>query len=831
MKTNNPNRANRLAVWLSLALALLGVRAQALDVIDPTGTNYTGISDSSEYSSSYTAAFLFDDNVTGIPLGTILSGDGEYASAGQATNYVAFQLDTLYTNVGSIFYAQRAGGNPTEDKINFISIWASTNTPFSASDPGTPPDATVAVTNLTGAQWTEYLLTNTISGQYFLVELAQFTLAGNPGGHELRLGAALGLPPTIGAISNKIVYVGGTARFTAIVGGSQPLTYSWLQGTTPLTNDARISGANTSTLVVSDVSSGDGGDYTLAVSNPFGTGNGSANLAVINAPTNAVEAAVIADQPLAFWQLNESTNTMPAFDYVGTFNGTYGPDSIVGVAGPQPPAFPGFSSTNTCVQTTALDLLSPVTVPAMNISTNDSVTILAWIYPDDSSGPQQPYTGIVFCRGAGTASGLICDAGGTNLGYQWDGSRFFFESGLELATNQWNMVALVYTSNFTTLYCGTNNGVVLSAVDDVPQGGQTFAAPMEIGIDTDVGESTRTFNGLIDDVAFFNRALSSDEINAIYQAGTGLAGPLQILGQSETNVAVFQGESTTMIVQVAGLSTGQWYVQNTPIIGATNDSYTISSATVSNSGNYYLVVSNQVNGSITSAVFSVTVPNYLVAPIGPTGTNYTNVSDSSEYSSAYAGTNMFDDDMTGIPLLTHLTGPDWAAVGTAPEFMAFQVDQIYSVVAIFYAQRSGANLALDKITQMSIWGSTNAPFTASDPGTPPDAVIPITNPGGAIWDSYPLPTTIIGQYFLIEIEQNPNAGGNIGGNQFRLGEAVVPVPLTYSVSPSGLTLNWPNGAVLQQAANLNGPWTTATGVISGQPIPMTATQQFYRILY
>jgi len=297
--------------------------------------------------------------------------------------------------------------------------------------------------------------------------------------------------------------VGGAARFSAVVGGTLPLTYTWFQGSKLLSNDGRISGANTSSLVISSVSPGDGGTYTLTVSNAFGTTSASANLTEISAPTNAAEATVIADHPLAFWQLNESSITMPAFDYIGTFNGTYGADSIVGAPGPQAPAFPGFSSSNTCVQTTSFDLLSPVTAPAMNISVNDSVSILAWINPDDSTGPQQPYTGIVFCRGAGTAAGLICDAGGTNLAYQWQGGRYFFQSGLQLAANQWNLVALVYTSNFTTLYCGTNNGVVLSAVDSVAQGGQSFAAPMEIGIDTDVGESTRTFKGLIDDVAFF----------------------------------------------------------------------------------------------------------------------------------------------------------------------------------------------------------------------------------------------------------------------------------------------------------------------------------------
>ncbi len=839
MKLYKRNCVSQLAAWLAFACLLLAIRATAMDVIDPTGLSYAGVSDSSEYSSSYAAANLFDLNVTSIPVGTILSGDAEYATAGQSNCFVAFQLDENYTNVASIFYAQRAGSDPALDKINVISIWASDSIPFAAADPGTPPDSVIAITNLTGAQWTEYLMTNTIAGQYFLVDLQQTTPGGNPGGHELRLGAALGIPPQIAqAPMDKMVYEGGTARFSASVGGTIPLVYSWSHGNSTLSNGGRISGADTGNLIISGIIPTDAGDYTLNISNSYGTTNATANLAVVPVPADAgaAETAVISKNPYAFWQLNEAYGSPVALDLMGSFDGAYGLDSGAGVAGPQTPAYPGFSATNTAVQTYAYDLDSTVTVPPLNISTTNSVTILAWIYQDDSAGPQQPYTGIVYCRGGGTSAGLICSSDGTQLGYQWQGTRYFFNSGLVIPINQWTLVAMVYTTNFTTLYCGTTNGIVLSAVDNFAQGGQSFAAPMMIGIDTDVGESTRTFNGVIDDVAFFNRALSGSEINDIYSAGTGINPQLQILSQTTTNLTVFQGERIDLMVQVSGLNpVYQWYKQNTPtdtpVAGATNSSFTVSSsAQVGDAGNYYVVVSNQID-SVTSDVISVTVPSYLVRPIGPSGAIYTGLSSSSDYDPSYAGTNMFDTDVTSISLGTHLTGNDWAAVGTDPEYLAFQVDQSYPVNAIFYAQRNGSDPGLDKITQISIWASQTTPFGAYDPGTTPDAVIPITNTGGAMWERYILPATVSGQYFVIKIEQTPTAGGNIGGNEFRLGAYVTPVPLTYSYSPAGLTLNWPASATLQQAGDITGPWVTATGVTSGVPIPATAGRQFYRILY
>ncbi len=840
MKIYNRKWSNQIAAWLAFASVFLVIHARALDVIDPTGANYTGVSDSSHYDGSYVAANLFNQDVTGIALGTIISGS-EFATAGQSTAFVAFQLNQAYTNVASIFYAQRNGFDPSQDKIGIISIWSSTSTPFTAVDPGTPPNSVVTITNSTGAQWTEYLMTNAIAGQYFLLKLQQTSVGGNPGGSELRLGAVLGIPPAIvQAPADKTVYTNGTARFSASATGTAPLVYRWVHGISPLSNGGRISGADTGNLVISNAILADAGTYSLTISNSAGTTGASANLAVVTAPTNAAETSVISKGPLAFWQLNEPVSSTIALDLVGSFNGTYGSSSGVGANGPQSPAYPGFASTNTAVQTYAFTINSAVTLPPINISNTNSVTILAWIYQDGLQGPQQPYTGIVYCRGGAgqTSAGLICSGDGTQLAYQWGGNRYNFASSLVIPTNQWTLVALVYTPNFTTLYCGTTNGIVLSAVDNFAMPGQAFEAPMYIGLDPDVGESSRTFNGVIDDVAFFNRALSSSEINAIYAAGTGIIPTLQIISQTATNLSVFQGQPINLSVQVSGLSpVYQWYKQNAPIAGSTNSSFTIAHAKVSDTGNYYVIVTNQVN-SVTSAVINVTVPNYMVLPIGSSGAIYSGISASSQYPDPnYVGINMFDSDLTGVPLGTHLTGKDWAddgyGTGFAPAYLAFQVDQSYPVNGILYAQRNDqSGQTIDKVTSISVWASQTTPFTASDPGTTPDAVVSIPDIDAGILHAYVLPATVTGQYFVIKVDQNPVVyGSNIGGNEFRLGTVVTTVPLSYSNSPSGLILYWPTAAILQQAGNINGPWTTATGVTNGVPIPKTAAQQFYRIQY
>ena len=55
------------------------------------------------------------------------------------------------------------------------------------------------------------------------------------------------------------------------------------------------------------------------------------------------ESAIIANNPVAYYRLNETSGTS-AFDYWGGFPGTYGAAATMGVAGPQPPAFAGFEA-------------------------------------------------------------------------------------------------------------------------------------------------------------------------------------------------------------------------------------------------------------------------------------------------------------------------------------------------------------------------------------------------------------------------------------------------------------------------------------------------------
>lgn len=158
--------------------------------------------------------------------------------------------------------------------------------------------------------------------------------------------------------------------------------------------------------------------------------------------------------------------------------------------------------------------------------------------------------------------------------------------------------------------------------------------------------------------------------------------------------------------------------------------------------------------------------------IDPSGANYSEIQSSSEYSPAFSAAQLFNRDVTGIaPGLSLTPDSDWAISGTGPAYLRFQLDDVYQIASIFYAQRTGAVAGFDKVNRISIWTSVSNPFSPNDPGSLPKCVMTITNQQSAIWSEYALPEILTGRYFLLKFEQTPIVGGNIGGGEFRFGAA------------------------------------------------------------
>lgn len=233
----------------------------------------------------------------------------------------------------------------------------------------------------------------------------------------------------------------------------------------------------------------------------------------------AFPSFILSNNPVAYWRLNETNGSTTAVDSAGGHNATYGSAVTLGVAGPQPPDFLGFEITNTAAQLANGVNNSWLTMPALNLNTN-TVTIIAWIYP---MGSQAAYTGLVFCRGGNTVAGMNLNSAGTDLGYTWnnDSGSWGWSSGVQPPANQWSLAALVVQPSSAVVYLLNTNGAQ-SATNFLSQPNQAFAGSGTIGTDT-YSSAARVFNGVLDEVAVFNYALTPAQIEQLYDNGHQLA--------------------------------------------------------------------------------------------------------------------------------------------------------------------------------------------------------------------------------------------------------------------------------------------------------------------
>lgn len=313
---------------------------------------------------------------------------------------------------------------------------------------------------------------------------------------------------------SKTLYAGRTAVFTVRAEGTDPISYKWMKNGVALTNSDRILGANTATLTISNIVSGDQADYTVEVSNAVGSATSqAATLTVATLPvTSPYHSQILALNPLGYWMFDEQSGPNAA-DYWGGNPGTYGTASVPGVPGPRPPTLSGFAANNLAVQCVgAAD--SWVQLPVLSLNTN-TVTITCWIYPE---GDQGGWKGIVFNR---TGTGLGLNFGDANeLRYTANNnssSTWSWNSGLIVPTNVWSFVAMVLDPEKTTIYLGPNAQALTSASNLVTN------APVSLSGSTYVGQDSqgdRFFTGVIDNVAIFNQALTPAQIANLY----GLAG-------------------------------------------------------------------------------------------------------------------------------------------------------------------------------------------------------------------------------------------------------------------------------------------------------------------
>lgn len=217
----------------------------------------------------------------------------------------------------------------------------------------------------------------------------------------------------------------------------------------------------------------------------------------------AYAQAVLAARPLAYWRMDEGNGTTAMDATPARRNATYEPGVARWLDGPATAAFSGAGTTNRCVHFAGRRLNATLK------ELKNAYTVELWFW-NGLPETLRPVTGTLFARGDDCLSigGTTNAPGKLVLGT--------LTGRTAIAPKTWNHVVFVRESERVAVYLNGNREPELSAI--VP------AAPnasKQVSIAGDA-DNAASFEGKIDEVAIYNRALAAGDAATHWQA-SGIA--------------------------------------------------------------------------------------------------------------------------------------------------------------------------------------------------------------------------------------------------------------------------------------------------------------------
>ena len=392
-------------------------------------------------------------------------------------------------------------------------------------------------------------------------------------------------PVIVSQPTNQVVYLGFTAAFSVMAGGTPPLSYQWNF------NGTNIVGATNTFLTLTNVQLSQAGNYVVLVTNVYGSTNSAVAVLTVNPPP---PCAPVSSGMVSWWSAEGNAN-----DIVGVNNGTLvgGASFVAGEVG-QAFSFDGSSGYVSIPDSPSLD------------SFITSITIELWLKVNQLTANSE-WAWIVT---KGNSSWRLMGTTFANtVSFHLDGVNGYLNGSRNVNDGQWHHVAAVYD--------GTNMFLYVDGTLDVSQPATGLIAqnsyPVYIGQNAE--EPIGSFNGLVDEVSLYSRALTASEIQTIYAAGSGgkCALPPTITTQP-ANQTVNVGGTASFSVTASGAQplSYQWNFNGTNIAGATNTSLMLTNVQFSQAGNYTVLVTNAYGTVLSSnAVLTVMLDHFTWSPI------------------------------------------------------------------------------------------------------------------------------------------------------------------------------------------------------------------------
>lgn len=261
-----------------------------------------------------------------------------------------------------------------------------------------------------------------------------------------------------------------------------------------------------------------------------------------------VAGAVIADGPLVYWRLSESSGPLVTASGSLAATGQVVNGTTLGQDGPRPPAWPGFESGNTAARFDGVN--DKIDVPANPAFNPPSFTIEAWAKPAVVGGTLRS---VVTCRDSSPTRGFAIYSGEDGRWQFWlgNGATWTVVTGPTVVAETWAHVVGTYesaTQSMRLFVNGVETATTTSAYS------QNIVRPLRIGAGRTETAGDYFFHGEIDEVALFDRALSADEIGAraaLAATGTGGEATFHFSGLYTTNLREsMHGINSTAYVRV-----------------------------------------------------------------------------------------------------------------------------------------------------------------------------------------------------------------------------------------------------------------------------------------
>lgn len=310
---------------------------------------------------------------------------------------------------------------------------------------------------------------------------------------------------------SQTVQPGAQVSFTVQAQGIAPVTYQWYFETTNL-----LAQATNATLTLTNVQLSQSGSYLVVVSNILTVERSQSAVLLVNTNQTLL---------VGLWRFNESSGSKAAdssgFANDGTLMGENGnvPAWTAGKAG-----FGGaLRFTNDGANHAYVNIPGSSTLLLGQTATNPW-TITAWAYEDSGgSGSFVSTYGRLFVLNDGDAFQFESGATGDEQMYTWSRQTPAWQIGWAAGSpvapllDQWVHWAVVYDGTNLTVYRngnqGANSGIASKAVT-AALGYSGYTGSLLLGSEL-AQPADRNWNGMLDDVAVFNIALSQAQIETV----------------------------------------------------------------------------------------------------------------------------------------------------------------------------------------------------------------------------------------------------------------------------------------------------------------------------